>query len=408
VTLLRLAIRNLLGAGLRTWLNAVVLSLVFVAIITAQGLLKGMNEQTARAVVEAEYGGGQFWHPGYDPHDPLSLDDAYGPPPPPLRTLIDAGAATPVLVVQGGIYPEGRFKPVLIKGIDPGQAVVGYPAHLLRKDTEEIPALIGTRMAASSGLAAGDVFVLQWRDRNGMFDAQDARVVEVVRSSVQSVDKGQIWVPIERLRRMTGAPDAATILVVSTDAVLSPAFFDGSTGRLPTDAAGIESGERWPFRDQEFLLSDIRILIRSKMFGSMFIYAILLFLALLAVFDTQVFSIFKRQKEIGTLLALGMTRGDVVRLFAIEGSMSGVFAAFLAAVYGTPLLSWFAGTGWHLPETTDSYGFSIGDVLYPVFSADVVLGTGAVLLVLTALVSFLPTRRIARVKPTEALRGKVF
>jgi ABC-type lipoprotein release transport system permease subunit len=103
-----------------------------------------------------------------------------------------------------------------------------------------------------------------------------------------------------------------------------------------------------------------------------------------------------------------MTRGDVVRLFTIEGSMSGVFAAFLAALYGTPLLGWFARTGWRLPETTDSYGFAIGDVLYPVFSADVVLVTGAIVLVLTAFVSVLPTRRIARVEPTQALRGKVF
>ena len=31
--ILRLALRNLLGAGLRTWLNAAVLSLVFLAIL---------------------------------------------------------------------------------------------------------------------------------------------------------------------------------------------------------------------------------------------------------------------------------------------------------------------------------------------------------------------------------------
>ena len=32
----------------------------------------------------------------------------------------------------------------------------------------------------------------------------------------------------------------------------------------------------------------------------------------------------------------------------------------------------------------------------------------AVVLLLTVVVSFLPTRRIARVKPTDALRGRVF
>jgi ABC-type lipoprotein release transport system permease subunit len=404
MTLLRLAIRNLLGAGMRTWLNALVLSLVIIAIITAQALLKGMNEQTARAAAETEYGGGQYWHPRYDPYDPLSLDEANGRPPSSIRSLVDQGLATPILVVQGAIYPEGRFKPILIKGIDPGQSIIDYPSHLLRTESEEIPAVIGTRMAASSGLSAGDVFVLQWRDQRGTFDAQDARVIQVIRSPVQSVDKGQIWVPIERLRRMTGAANAATIVVVAS----SPRLHADATPDLAADGAALKQGENWPFRDREFLLRDIRVLIQSKMFGSMFVYAILLFLALLAVFDTQVFSIFKRQKEIGTLLALGMTRDDVVRLFTIEGSMSGVMAAILAAAYGSPLLAWFARVGWRLPETTDSYGFAIGDVLYPVFSVDVVLGTGTIILLLTALVSTLPTRRIARVEPTQALRGKVF
>ena len=58
MTLLKLAIRNLIGAGLRTVLNVLVLALTFLAIVASLGLLEGMNEQTSRAMVEAEYGGG--------------------------------------------------------------------------------------------------------------------------------------------------------------------------------------------------------------------------------------------------------------------------------------------------------------------------------------------------------------
>jgi len=427
VTVFRLALRNILGAGLRAWLNAVVLSLVLVVIITAQGLLKGMNEQTARTAVATEYGGGQLWHAAYDPYDPLTLDDAHAPLPE-LVASLGPDAAAPVLIVQGAIYPEGRLKPILIKGIDPRQTVVDLPAHYLADDPDraagpdetpgsgdEIPAMIGTRMAAHTGLATGDVFIVQWRDRNGTFDAQEARVVEVIRTPVQSVDAGQIWVPLERLREMTGMPGEATLVTLASDVRGGGGSGDSPGGNSAgarvsrtADLVGNVTDATWVFRDPAFLLRDIRILIQSKMIGSMFVYAILLFLALLAVFDTQVFSIFKRQKEIGTLIALGMTRGDVVRLFTLEGTMSGLLAAVLAALYGVPLLAWFKRTGWHLPETTDSYGFAIGDVLYPVFSADVVLGTALVILVLTAVVSFLPARRIARVEPTLALRGKVF
>lgn len=388
MTLLRLAMRNLLGAGLRTALNTLVLSLVLLTIIAAQALLKGMNEQAARAAMAAEYGGGQAWHPAYDPYDPLSLDDAHGPLPP---ALVADDRATAVLIVQGTIYPEGRLLPVQLRGIDPAQAVVDLPTAALAGVEGAIPVLIGTRMAKTAGLREGDVFVMQWRDRHGTFDAREARVAEVMRTPVQSVDKGVIWLQLERLREMAAMPGEATLAIMATGAPPPPVASAG-----------------WVWRGKDDLLADIHALIRAKMIGSMFVYALLVFLALLAVFDTQVFAIFKRQREIGTLVALGMTRRAVAGLFTLEGALIGLLAGALAALYGIPLMAWFARVGWKLPATTDDYGFALGDVLYPVFSVDVVVGTGLIVWVLTALVSYLPTRRITRVNPTDALRGRVF
>jgi ABC-type lipoprotein release transport system permease subunit len=212
-----------------------------------------------------------------------------------------------------------------------------------------------------------------------------------MRTPVQSVDKGVLWLPLERLREMTAMPGEATLVVVA--------------GAAAPASEGIAD---WNWRGLDYLLADVHALIRAKMLGSMFVYAILLLLALLAVFDAQVFAIFKRQREIGTLVALGMTRRAVAGLFTLEGALIGLLAWLLAALYGIPLLTWFARSGWKLPETTDDYGYALGEVLYPVFSADVVAGTAVVIWVLTALVSYLPTRRIARVSPTDALRGRVF
>ena len=117
----KLALRNLLGAGLRTWLNVVVLSLSFVLIIWLQGLYKGMGDQIKEAQIDVEYGGGQYWHESYDPYDPLTLEDAHGAVPDPIQNKIDKDEATPVLIAQATIYPEGRLQPILLKGIDPAQ-----------------------------------------------------------------------------------------------------------------------------------------------------------------------------------------------------------------------------------------------------------------------------------------------
>ncbi len=384
----KLALRNILGAGLRTWLNVVVLSFSFVAIIWTQGLYEGMNDQARRASVDAALGGGQYWQENYDPFDVLSFEGAHAVVPDSLRAMIDADRATAILVVQGTLYPKGRLQAVLIKGLDPGQKLLSLPTHVLKTGEDRLPALIGSRMAKSTGLKVGDTVTVRWRDANGTFDARDVEIVQVMKTVVPSIDQGQVWIPLDRLRALAGMAGEASLVVVAQGALERP--------RAPG----------WVFRDIDFLLSDIKQLVKMKSAGAAILYAVLILLAMLAIFDTQVLSIFRRRKEMGTLMALGFTRGRLIRLFTLEGALHGVLAAIVAALYGIPLLNWYAGQGWALPEGMDSYGFAIGEKLFPVYSAGLVAGTTLLVLVITTIVSFLPTRRIAKLKPTEALRGR--
>ena len=108
----------------------------------------------------------------------------------------------------------------------------------------------------------------------------------------------------------------------------------------------------------------------------------------------------------GTLMAMGLTRFKVIQLFTLEGTLNGVLAALVGAIYGIPLLYYAATTGWAMPEGMDSYGFALGRTLYPTYSAGLVAGTTILVLIVTLIVSYLPTRKIAKLKPTDALRGK--
>jgi len=385
----KLAVRKLLGAGLRTWLKVVVLYLAFVLIIWTQGLYEGVYAQAERASVDIILGGGQYWQEKYDPLDILSLEDAHAVVPDSLRSMVDAAQAAPILVVQGTLYPKGRIHPVLIKGIDPDQKMLSLPSQFLKTGEDRFPALIGSRMAKSTGLAVGDTVTLRWRDAKGAFDARDVEIVQVMKTIVQGVDQGQIWIPLDRLRAWAGMEGEASLVVVARDAPGRPQV----------------SG--WVFRDLDFLLSDMRQLVQMKSAGATVFYVVLILLAMLAIFDSQVLSIFRRRKEMGTLMALGFTRGRVIRLFTMEGALHGVLAALVAALYGIPFLTWFARNGWAMPEGMDSYGLAIGEKIFPVYGAGLVAATTLLVLLVTTIISYLPTRKIAGLKPTDALRGRM-
>jgi ABC-type lipoprotein release transport system permease subunit len=388
-TAIKLAYRNLIGAGLRTWLNVIVLSFSFVIIIFMKGIMTGWDYQAKTDMTNWQIGGGQYWHEAYDPYDPFTFIDSHAPVPAGMLEEIERGEAMAQLIVQGTLYPAGRMVQVTIRGIDPAQQVLQIPTARLDTLTDAIPALIGSMMAKNSRLNEGDYVTLRWRDAAGTFDATDVIVTGIFATNVPAMDAGQIYIPLDNLRAMAMLPGEASILT-----------FRESERQRP----GLPG---WKLMSKPELTREVDELIKTKQTGQTVLYGILLLLAMLAIFDTQVLSIFRRQKEIGTYIALGYTRQQVVGLFTVEGSMHAVLAALAGAAYGVPFLAWQAKVGWTLPMEASEFGMAMAQTLYPVYSVGLVATTVLLVTITTAIVSYIPSRKIAKMNPTDALRGKL-
>lgn len=379
----QLAYRNLIGSGLRTWLNVGVLSFAFIVIIFYKGFLEGWNVQARVDTTNWEYGYGQLLHKDYDPLDPFTLQDGHGK----LKTQ-DAKDLSPILIQQASIYPDGRMMPIMLKGIDTQQKTLLLPTQLLEKNVDGIPAIIGMRMASSAKLKEGDQVLLRWRDKNGTFDAANITVVGIFDNDVPQTDAGLFWIPIEKLWEMTDLADEATLWIAGKNYVHS-------------------ENPDWNFKTQKMLLKELDDIIEMKKYSSSIMYGLLLAIALLAIFDTQVLSVFRRQKEIGTYISLGMTRMDVVKLFTVEGSMYSVLATIAGAIYGFPLFLYISTKGIGIPEASRNMGLAIAERIFPVYSLGLVLSTVALVVISSTIVSFLPARKIAKMDPVDALKGKL-
>jgi len=386
---IKLAYRNLMGARLRTWLNVFILSLAFLVIIWFKGVLNGWNLQARRDTIAWQIGGGQYWQKNYDPYDPFTIEDSHAPLSDEINEAIEQDKLTPILISQANMYPQGRIQSISLRGVDPDQKILELPTSYLNSSDGEIPAIIGTRMAKNSKLNVGDYVTVRWRDVNGTFDADEVKIVHIFKTNVPAMDFGIVWIPIEIHRAMVRMPNEATILTTSSET--------GYIGDFPG----------WVFKDSYYLLSEIREMIKAKSIGGYMYFLVLMSLAMLAIFDTQVLSIFRRQKEIGTHIALGMTQRQVVALFTVEGAMHSILAAFLAMIYGIPLLALQAKVGWSMPAGTDDFGLTIAETIYPSYSVGLVVGTTLIVLITTTIVSYLPARRISKMEPTDAIRGKI-
>ncbi len=88
---IKLAYQNLVGAGLRTWLNVIILSFSFVVIIWMKGIMTGWDHQAKTDMTNWEIGGGQYWQKNFDPFDPFTFSESHAPVPEMFKEEIDKG-----------------------------------------------------------------------------------------------------------------------------------------------------------------------------------------------------------------------------------------------------------------------------------------------------------------------------
>jgi len=388
--LFKIALKNLLGARLRTFLNVLVTAFSFFLILFMSAMYDGMLQHAKQVTMDTEIAGGAYWHSEYDPLDPLTFEDAHSVPPAAVQALVGEKKAFPVLVSQASIYPGGRIMPAIMKGIPPGQNIVNMPTDALSGHEEiALPVLIGKGMASDTKLEVGDVFTIRWLDADRTYDANEGTVVHIMDTENFKLDMGHIWIPLNKAQAMLAMEGEATYVTYEK-------------GIPPVQNKG-----DWIPRDINYLVQDMEAMIEADKPGAQVMYMVLLALAAMGIFNAQVLSIFRRGREIGTLMAIGMTRSRVVGLFTLEGGLNAVLSAVVTLIVFGPILWYFGVYGIPLPIDYSEMGLIVAKRLIPVYTIGLVVSTTILVSIIVLIVSYIPSRRIARMKPTNALRGKV-
>ena len=382
-----IAKKNFSRQGLRASLNVLVTALSIIALIFMLSLLNGFQAQATRNVINTDIGGGHYRAPGFDILTPSKWEDYTVKVPDTLLRLHNKDKAE-VLVVQGQLYPNRRLYPVQIRGISMEQSLLQLPLDNLKTFSANfddlIPVVVGAKMAKKAHLHKGDTLTLKWRDRSGAVDAKDIIIIDVGDILNPRVDEGVVWLRLDHLRLMTDRKNEVSWVAVKHYIGLISEF---------------------EFQPVEFLMSDLLALWRQDRMNSKILWAILMTLVCISVFNTQMLNIFKRQKEIGTLMALGMDSQRIVRIFTLEGCLAAIWALVVALLLGLPFFIWFQGVGFdvsHLSEST----LPIRETIYPDYQPMEIIYSLIIVFILIVASSWFPVKKITRLDPTMALRGR--
>jgi putative ABC transport system permease protein len=113
-------------------------------------------------------------------------------------------------------------------------------------------------------------------------------------------------------------------------------------------------------------------------------------------------SVHERTREIGTVRALGMRRGVVVRMFVAEGLVLGLLSAAAGVALGGALVLYLGARGIAMSTMTLAW-LAGGDHLWPVLRAPSVGRASLAIVALSTLAALYPARVASRLEPREAL-----
>jgi putative ABC transport system permease protein len=257
-------------------------------------------------------------------------------------------------------------------------------------DDEPDAVVLGKGLARSMNVKSGDYVTLMTPTVTGSLNAVDVRVAGIFQTGVKELDERAVKLPLAGAQQLLQTRKVEKLLVFLRDTETTDAVrADIERMKLPID---IKSwSELASFYHQV-------VLLYNGIFGflGLIVFAIVVF----SVANTIVMSIFERTREIGTLMAIGVTRGRVWRMFFLEGLLTGVLGGVLGVAAGMLIAALINSGDIMLPPPP---GYTVGYKLRMLLQPPVLMTAFLISMVTSTLSSILPALKASRLKVVDAL-----
>lgn len=411
VLLLRLAVRNLLRNRRRTVLTMITVAFAVLFLQVWDSMLRGLERQSYDNLIHYQTAHAKVFEEGwFELRDELPLDRSLDDPATvveEVRQVPGVAAAVPRIAFQAHLS-DGRDQ-IPVQGL--AIETAGSDADVFRIPDAVVAGSYlppdGSGLLLGSGLARvfhagpGDWMTVLARTRTGVWEAQELQVTGVVTTGNPSIDQNSFLMGLEPARAMLDMQGRATEVAIRfSGTVRERRVLDRLDERFESRDDVHVAG--WREQEAEFIA-----LTEGKRGGGLIAMAIFVVVALVGVANTMLLAAFERTQEIGMLLAMGMRRASVRRLFLLEGGLAGLGAGALGTLIALIPILYFARTGIDFTamfsEDMD-IGYPVAGPVYWAVTPGMMVAAWLGTAVLAAGASLYAAARASRLEPAEALR----
>ncbi len=413
MTWLKIALRNILKNGRRSFFTILAIGVGFAAVNIFGGfesyIFRGMRDALIYAQGEGHLAifkkGSPLFDQAIDPDRHLISDDERASARSIVTTFPEVILMTGQLQISGLLsngdvstvfIAAGRVPSDMDKIRSQGRGMIGRIRLFTGRPLEDsVSHGIGLSSGLAKKLKAGvdsDVIAMA-PTTDGQINALDARVMQLFESPAASLNDKLMFVPLTFAQSLYDT-DGTDRLVVLLKETRMAAAMKKKLNRAFT-AAGIDlEAKTWeeiaPFYTK--VKNMFRIIF-------LFLFVIVLVIVVMSIINTMSMTVMERIREIGTLRSLGIRRRGIILLFAIESTLLGCLGSLLGL--GLTLSGWLAvkvtQPTWVPPHITKRVPIEV--YLVPEY----LLLTGFFLVVLSLIAAVFPARKAARMNIVDAL-----
>jgi putative ABC transport system permease protein len=399
--LLKLAARNLTRHRTRTIIALSAIAFGVVALLIAGGFIQWIFWAMREAAIQTGLGHVHITRPGFRTGGLADPSRYLLPADPATLALVRAAPGVKVVdqrLMISGLASNGDTS-VAFSGeaVDPAadaqisKALPVQGRSLVAGGPRAV--LLGAGLARALAVKPGDTVSFLVSLPNGGVNGVDGTVAGTFSTGVKALDDTSVRLPLALGRQLLKVDGAHEWVVGLDDTADTDHAVQYLRAHLPAERFAVAS---W-FDLSDFYRKTVALLSRQIDVVALLIGLIIV----LGISNTLTMNVLERTSEIGTLMALGNTRGDILRLFALEGVLLGVVAAVIGLVLGVALASALSAIGIPMPPPPGrDTGYSARIMLTP----PLVAGTFALAVAATAAAGLYPAWRAARIQIVDALR----
>ncbi len=303
----------------------------------------------------------------------------------PLLEALPAVAGVSPMVSGAGLALRGEaVQSIALMGVDLDRydRVVGLRAKVVSGSARLLPgeAIIGRELAQDLGLRVGDRLAVQTGS-----SSESLRVTALVDLGVKDLNRRTVIVPLRTAQNLLALPGGATSLDVT--------LHDVWVAR----ALAQDLQRQFPYKVESWQESNAQLVsaLNAQSVSTAIIRGVVLAVVVLGIASVLVVSVVQKRREIGILRAMGATRGQVMRVFLVQGAVVGAVGSVLGLLLAVALIAAFT------TFVRGSDGLPLFNITLPPTTA---LQVALVATVCGVLAAIAPARRAAQLDPAQAIR----